>query len=271
MARLVIAAPEDSWALKGGLAMLARAGAHARTTADADTTWRSHADELRATLDRAMSIDLHDHFRFLIGSSTSLNTEGPEGGARFPIESRLAGRLFEPIRLDINLSAGDPRPVEPLRLRNHFEFADFPDVIVPAIGAAQQLAEKVHAYTRDYATGENTRAKDLYDMLVIAAELYVPPLVELSSACRTTFALRRTPWPPSLGPPPVAWNKPWFGFVRDYDITFRTLTEAYAALTAFWAPVFSGSKSSLVWDPGSWTWIGPEVEISLAASACELR
>lgn len=31
LARFVVAAPEGSWALKGGLAMLARVGAHART------------------------------------------------------------------------------------------------------------------------------------------------------------------------------------------------------------------------------------------------
>jgi len=53
LARFVVAAPEGSWALKGGLAMLARVGAHARTTADADTTWRADADQLQDTLARA--------------------------------------------------------------------------------------------------------------------------------------------------------------------------------------------------------------------------
>jgi hypothetical protein len=48
-------------------------------------------------------VDLHDHFQFVISSPTGLQGEGPEGGLRFPIESRLGGRLFEPIRLDVNL------------------------------------------------------------------------------------------------------------------------------------------------------------------------
>jgi len=136
----------------------------------------------------------------------------------------------DPGRLDVNLSASDPRPVEALRLRNHFEFAGLPDVVVPAISSGQQLAEKLHAYTRDYATGENTRAKDLYDMLIIAAQLRVPPLAELAGACQTTFALRHTQWPPSLNPPPPAWARPWGGFVRDYHIPFASLADAYAAL-----------------------------------------
>ena len=226
-------------------------------TADADTTWRADADQLQDTLARAAGIDLADHFEFLIGSPSSLHGEGPEGGARFPIESRLAGRLFEPIRLDVNLSASDPRPVEALRLRNHFEFAGLPDVVVPAISSGQQLAEKLHAYTRDYATGENTRAKDLYDMLIIAAQLRVPPLAELAGACQTTFALRHTQWPPSLNPPPPAWARPWGGFVRDYHIPFATLANAYAALVAFWTPALTTQVSSREWDPSSWTWTSP--------------
>lgn len=40
LARLVEAAPEGSWALKGGLAMIAWIGPAARATRDADTTWR---------------------------------------------------------------------------------------------------------------------------------------------------------------------------------------------------------------------------------------
>jgi hypothetical protein len=58
-------------------------------------------------------------------------------------------------------------------------------------------------------------------MLVIAADLRVPPLLELARACSFTFALRDTPWPPRLSPPPVSWARPWSGFVRDYGIASR--------------------------------------------------
>jgi len=166
--------------------------------------------------------------------------EGPEGGGlRFPIQSRLAGRLFERIRLDVNLSPDDPRPVEALQLPNHFAFAGLPAIVVPAISAAQQQAEKLHAYTRDYGVGENTRAKDLYDMLLIAADLPVPPLGELAEACATTFLLRDTTWPPNLVAQPGTWSRPWAGFVRDYGIGFVTLTDAYLGLVAFWGPVLT--------------------------------
>ncbi len=254
LARLVATAPPGSWALKGGLAMLARAGAHARTTADADTTWCIDTTQLRSTLDQAVGTDLGDHFHFLIGAPTNLGGEGPEGGLRFPIQSRLAGRLFEPIRLDINLSPDDPRPVEILHLRNHFVFAGLSTVVVPAISTAQQLAEKLHAYTRDYGASENTRAKDLYDMLIIAADLPVPPLTELGEACAATFTLRATRWPPILTAPPGSWARPWAGFVRDYGIGFTDLSDACTALAAFWSPVLTAVRSSRHWQPNTWTW-----------------
>jgi len=234
--------------------MLARAGAHARTTADADTTWRTDATQLRATPDQAARTDLGDHFHFLIGSPTGLGGEGPEGGLRFPIQSRLAGPLFEPIRLDINLSPDDPRPVETLHLRNRFAFAGMPTVIVPAISAAQQLAEKLHAYTRDYGASENTRAKDLYDMLIIASDLPVSLLADLAEVCATTFTFRDTSWPPPLIPPPDSWSRPWAGFVRDYGTAFTDLTDAYTARAAFWNPLFTTVGSFPYWDSSTWTW-----------------
>jgi len=41
LARISAAAPAGSWALKGGIAMIARVGERARATADADATWRA--------------------------------------------------------------------------------------------------------------------------------------------------------------------------------------------------------------------------------------
>jgi hypothetical protein len=93
---------------------------------------------------------------------------------------------------------------------NVFEFAGFEPVVVPIAPPAQHLAEKLHAYARNY--GEpSSRAKDLYDMLAIADTLPLPPARELAEACRQTFALRATEWPPPLPPPPTAWAAPGRG------------------------------------------------------------
>ena len=211
---------------------------------------------LTRILERAAELDLGDHFEFTVAAPTTMQAEGPEHGLRFAVEARLAGRLFERLRLDLSIVPDDPRPVEVVHLRNLFEFAGFGAVTVPAIRTEQQLAEKVHAYARVYTTGENSRAKDLYDMLVIAEQLPVPTISDLREACRTTYALRSTPWPPILRPPPSMWISPWNEFVRTYGIRFTTLDEAYQGLHQFWAPVLdAGPQDPARWDSYTWAWV----------------
>ena len=159
LARVVAAAPEGSWALKGGIAMIARVGDRARATADADATWRASRSQLGGMLDRAAGLNLADYFEFTVGQGRTIQGEGAEGGVTFPVTARLASKMFENMRIDVNIVAGDPRPVEMITLRNLMDFAGVPPVVVPAIRPEQQLAEKLHAYARDYGSQENGRAK----------------------------------------------------------------------------------------------------------------
>ena len=62
LARIAAEAPADSWALKGGIAMIARVGDRARATSDADATWRAGEQMLHDMLDRASMLDLNDTF-----------------------------------------------------------------------------------------------------------------------------------------------------------------------------------------------------------------
>ena len=253
LARLVAVAAPDDWALKGGLALIARLGAGARGTRDADTTWRGDVEALRDMLDDAMDHDVGDWFSFEIGTGRDISAEGPEGGLRFPVLARLDGREFERFTLDVNLRPGDTRPVEQVALRNLFEFAGFDAVVVPVIPAAQQLAEKLHACTRDYGKA-SSRAKDLHDMLVVALELPLPDLGTLSAVSQETFRLRQTPWPPQLFPPPADWTGAWAGFVAAFALPWKTLDEAFAALEAFWQPVCAGGGGQERWDGERWRW-----------------
>lgn len=253
LARLQHSAAPGTWALKGGLAMLARLGDRARATSDADANWRATLEELEATLDRAAFLDLGDAFSFQIGRARPLQGETPAGALRFPVLAMLAGREFERVNLDINLMPTDRRPVTEIPLRDLLDFADLPAPVVPAIPVAQQLAEKLHAYARSYGNG-SSRPRDLYDMLVIAERLPIPPASILVTACHTTFELRETPWAPSLPDPPDRWADRWAVFVRIYDIPWTTLPRAGQALRAFWNPLFTEPVPDARWDPDRWRW-----------------
>ncbi len=116
---------------------------------------------LHDMLDRASVLDLNDNFEFIIGRGKPLQAEGPEGGLRFPVTARMASKVFEQLRLDVNLVDRDPRPVEEITLRNLLDFAGIPPVTVPAIRPEQQLAEKV-ARLRARLIGE-TRSGEIWD------------------------------------------------------------------------------------------------------------
>jgi hypothetical protein len=150
LARIMVSAPQGSWALKGGVALLARLRDGARATTDADATWRVDFDSLEHTLDMVAMLNLHDGFSFRIGRPKPLTTETDEGGMRFPVVSMLAGREFERFHLDVNLVPEDPRPVETVALRNVLGFAGLDPPVVPVVPIAQHLAEKFHAHTRHY-------------------------------------------------------------------------------------------------------------------------
>jgi predicted nucleotidyltransferase component of viral defense system len=256
LARLVVVAPAGSWALKGGQALLARLDTQARATKDADATWRAALERFDDVLEAAVDTDLGDGFRFEVAAPRPMTAETDEGGLRYPVLALLDGREFERIQLDVNAVPDDQRPVDRVELRDLLDFAGIAPPQVPVIPVGQHLAEKLHAYTRDYGSQSNSRPRDLYDMLVIARSLPVAGASELRAACRATFALRHTAWPPALPPPPIGWTATWDAYVNDHDIPWRDLDAANEALTSFWRPLLVGNDEANdeAWDPATWTW-----------------
>ena len=87
----------DGWVLKGGYALEMRFHM-ARSTKDLDLTVRSaqgrvgDSTSLRKRLQLVASIDLPDFFMFIVGEAMAELNQAPEGGARFPVDTRLDGR-----------------------------------------------------------------------------------------------------------------------------------------------------------------------------------
>jgi len=190
LARLHRAAP-DLWALKGGQALIARLGIEVRATKDADANWRATRHELEEALTAVEDLDLDDWFTFQIGDAHSLQGEGDHGALRYSVIATLDGRAFEHLSLDINIvGPNDVRPVEIVRTRrNPFAFVDELPLEIPMVPPAQQLAEKLHAYTRLYQDEQtSSRAKDLFDMVVIADQVELPNVDALTAATRQTFS-----------------------------------------------------------------------------------
>jgi hypothetical protein len=214
----LFANPDAPWLLKGGYAMELRLRT-ARTTRDIDlalrrlpvpsNNWDANAATVLEMLREAGQLDLQDFFAFVFGDAMQDLDAAPYGGARFPVEARLAGRKFVKFHLDVSTGDVLREPYESLSGRDWLGFADIASANFSAVSPEEQFAEKLHAYTLPRAGRENTRVKDLVD-LVLLIERTSLNAARLPKAIRETFHRRKThKIPITLAPPPASWSRPF--------------------------------------------------------------
>lgn len=233
--------PGDHWLLKGGYAMELRLR-ESRTTRDVDLAMRGPirgsgqlSDRILRLLQDAVATDIGDFFVFAVGLPMQDLAGAPYGGARFPVEARLAGRVFA--RFHVDVGTGDPimEPAETVQGGGWLEFAGISAAPFPSISSEQQFAEKLHAYTLPRGERPNSRVRDLLDMyLLLRAGVQADRIVD---AVRAVFARRKThPVPEALPPPPESWAVP-FAAMADECGTAMRIDEAFAPLEAFLSEV----------------------------------
>ena len=258
--RLLARLDTDSgeWILKGGFALELRYGWRHRPTKDIDlrtqATLGDAVDALRGALVRAEVREQRDHFSFELGEPGPEMQGAPGGAWRIPVTARLAGEIFATFHID--LSSGDAvvQPPETREGSDLLDFAGIPHVHVPIYPVTQHLAEKLHAYTLP-RTQENTRTKDLVDLLVITAVETVDGAELLESVTATFEARRSHEIPTALPPPERSWVLPFRRLASEAPASpTTTLDEAFARVQKFWAPILEGRADGLRWDPDSQEW-----------------
>lgn len=251
LARLLHAGPEN-WVLKGGLALQLRLGERARTTKDMDVLWRQPTSDLHQLLVDAASLDVNDWFRFVVEQPETEPLLGG-GGRRFYVHSLLDSRPFERFHVDVGINDPMIEPVQLLQMPALLEFADISPVVVPCFPITQQIAEKVHAYTRPHVSGGSSRVKDLVDILLLAG---LQPLLGLAlhQALQATFeAVGTHPLPATLPAPPESWTQPLRRMADETGLAWREIDDAVTAIQQFVNPVLQSQHTGR-WNPISWTW-----------------
>ncbi|HOT90118.1 MAG TPA: nucleotidyl transferase AbiEii/AbiGii toxin family protein [Anaerolineae bacterium] len=248
LARLVSAQP-DAWVLKGGLALQFRLHERARATQDIDLLLRQPLPlgDVHRALVAAALLDLGDWFTFEVARAER------EAAGRFAVQSLLDGRLFESFHVDVGI--GDPliEPADMLTAPSLLEFAGIHPVTIPAYPLSQQIAEKVHALTRQYASGESSRVRDWVDILLMAHWEGLQSEI-LRRALQATFAARGTHFlPPQMPSPPASWARPLRRLCEQTGLEYATLDEAVQAMRRFLDPVLSGEAAER-WNPILWQW-----------------
>lgn len=243
----LFAEPDAPWLLKGGYAMELRLKT-ARTTRDIDLAmrrlpvasadWDANVWDVLESLREAGTLDLQDFFTFVFGNATQDLDAAPYGGARFPVDARLAGRSFVKFHLDVSTGDVLREPYETLSGRDWLGFAGIASATFAAVSPEEQFAEKLHAYTLPRAGRENTRVKDLVD-LVLLIERTKLDTARLPKAIHETFQRRKTHEIPSaLIPPPTSWSSPFSemaaecGLEPDMEKQFGVVVQFFRKLSS---------------------------------------
>jgi hypothetical protein len=229
------------WLLKGGFAMDLRFRPQARTTKDVDLSVMLIADTggpmsaaLRDRLQTAVEVDLGDFLTYRIGEPKSELTNAPKGGARFPCEAVLVGKVYAKFHIDVGIGDALVGAPEQLTGDDVLDFVGIEPARVLAIPKHQQFAEKAHAYTFPWSGRLNTRTKDLVD-LVLLIERGLPDSAQIHLALNATFEARRThALPESLLPPPASWARDFPGMAGQAGISTTDYLEAFALVSDFW-------------------------------------
>lgn len=144
LARLFQVEPAP-WALKGGYALELRFKT-ARSTIDIDlsvqtvvaaTGQANVSRAVREMLQSAASISLGDWFEYRIGSPVMDLEAAPYGGARYPVEARMDGRIFSRFHLDAGIGDAVMQPMDTIECRDWLDFAGIKSLRVQMIPREQ--------------------------------------------------------------------------------------------------------------------------------------
>jgi hypothetical protein len=230
------------WVLKGGYAMELRIKA-ARATKDIDLTMRSASTSgekkddkknlaVLEKLQEAAAFSSDDFFVYTIGEPIADLDAAPYGGARFPVEARLDGRVFVGFHLDVGIGDAVMEPLEVIEGRDWLGFAGIARPSLYMIPREQQFAEKLHAYTLPRPGAVNSRVRDLVDMVLLIHSGTLAK-AKVAEAIRVTFDRRGTHAVPNILPqPPTDWQKPYDALAKECRLT-GAVDEAFGTLDTY--------------------------------------
>lgn len=241
------------WVVKGAIALEVRLKERARATKDLDLAIREDVktgDEVRDLIIEGLAVDVDgDGFSFEVSPPRDITAEmGGRPGWRFSIEASLAGKLFGQVRLDVVARPDEVTETERVLLPGSMSFAGFPTREVEVVAPTQHFAEKLHALTRSYGDRENSRVRDLADLVLLIEDGF-DDLSSVLAAARRVFHDRNThDVPVEIPDPPASWTHVYAAMAEELDISAPTVDDAMQIVRNFWNQVGRAHPKSEVDD-----------------------
>jgi len=230
--------PKPQWLLKGGYALEFRFHNIARTTKDVDFSIPhiNDADEntIRSLLQAEVKKDLLDWFVFYIGVPMREFDQAVYGGWRYPVEARVANRVFTKFHIDVGIGDAVISEAEWKKGEDVLQFAGIEPAYVAMLPIEQHFAEKIHASSYPRDNRPFSRMRDLVD-LVLLIEQGFPDKKLVLSAIKATFKRRDThDIPQALEIPPETMEGSYGQLAEDCGVTKKTMAEAFSFLQEYW-------------------------------------
>ena len=247
VARLEGAEP-GLWVLKGGMALEVRLHDDARLTKDLDLGLRDDVDDERELHERvatALSADL-DGDGFVLTASRPREL-GADGGGhltwRIQVAASLADRAFGGIQLDVSPRAHELDRTDRLPLANLLDFAGVPAPMVEVVDVHRHAAEKFHAMLRDLGDRENSRVRDLVDLILLIEHDQLIAAATAEAAVRVWYERDATDPPPVIPPLPTTWPDRYERMAADHDLTASSFADAVERVAQLWSEMFPTEES----------------------------
>jgi hypothetical protein len=237
------AAEPGQWVLKGGMALEVRLRDEARLTKDIDLGLRgdiADAEELKERLVEALEVDV-DGDKFTLAAGLVKQLMEDDGGRltwRVKVAAKLAGRPFGSIQVDVSPRAHELTATDLMPLPNSLDFAGIVAPLVEIIDVNRHAAEKFHGMLRGLGDRENTRVRDLVDLVILSEHDLLEPSA-LAAAVRLVWGERDGVSPPtSLSPLPTSWPDRYERLAAEHELSTTSFSAAVATMATLWAEMF---------------------------------
>ena len=159
------------------------------------------------------------------------------------IGASLAGKPFGRVQLDVAPRPYEVEVTDMLDLPSTLRFAGVPDVRFEVIDRHRHAAEKFHAMLRDFGDRENSRVRDLVD-LVLLVELDLLDVGKLRAALAQVWAERESRAPSTELPPlPSSWPARYELVAAELDLATSSFVDAQVILAGLWAEAMALNAS----------------------------
>lgn len=236
------------WVVKGGMALEVRLSDDARLTKDLDLGLRddvANGEELRDRLIEALSTDL-DGDGFILTVSGVQQLMGDAEGVltwRVPVAARLADKPFHEIQVDISPREHELDATDFIPMPNSLDFAGVDTQIVEVIDVARHVAEKFHGMLKDFGDRENSRVRDLADLVILCEHGLIDPPA-CAHVIRRVWDERDGATPPLMLPSlPASWPGRYDRLAADHRLDARTFPDAVVVVTELWSQMFPPKES----------------------------